>query len=150
MKDLDKYSVLPTDHMVNHIKDCTTTDEIVEILDGHDCSQITLSDYINYLLKVKNLKRPQVVKDAHLDATFGYQIFRGDRGCSRDKLLSLAFAMNCNLTETNRMLKLAGYRELYLKNKRDTVISFCIKSGKSLPETDYELYRFGQETISDD
>lgn len=150
MKDLEKYSVLPTDQMVNNIKDCTTTDEIVEILDGHDCSQITLSDYLNYLLEVKNLKRPQVVKDAHLDATFGYQIFKGDRGCSRDKLFSLAFAMNCNLTETNRMLKLAGYRELYLKNKRDTVISFCIKSGKSLPETDYELYRFGQETISDD
>ena len=136
--------------MLSNIKDCKTTDDIVEFLDGHDCSQITLSDYLNYLLDVKCLKRSQVVKDAHLDATFGYQIFKGTRGCSRDKLLSLAFAMGSNLSETNRMLKLAGYSELYLKNKRDTVISFCIKSGKTLFQTDYELYRFGQKTISED
>ena len=83
-----------------------------------------------------------------INETFGYQIFMGQRGASRDKILQLAFAMNLTLRECNRLLKLSGANELYCKNKRDAIIIFCLDKGYTLQKTDDELYRFGEETIS--
>lgn len=103
--------------------------------------------YLQQLLDERGLKRSQVVRDAGLNATHGYQIFTGQRGGSRDKLLQLAFAMGLTLRETNRLLRAAGHSELYCKSRRDAIIIFCINRGYSLQKTDEELYRFKEQTI---
>ena len=107
----------------------------------------SLSDYLQQLLDEKGLVRAEVVRDAGLNSTFGYQIFKGERGASRDKVLQLAFAMELSLKETNRLLQAAGANELYCKNRRDAIIIFCISHEKSLGQTDEELYRLGEATI---
>lgn len=107
----------------------------------------SLAAYLNELLVVKGLKRSEVVRAAEINETFGYQIFKGQRNPSRDKVLQLAFAMRCSLIETNRLLKAAGVNELYCKDRRDAIILFCIDRGRSLQETDEELYRFGETTL---
>lgn len=106
-----------------------------------------LDAYLNELLAAKGLKRSEVVRAAGINETFGYQIFKGQRNPSRDKVLQLAFAMRCSLIETNRLLQAAGVNELYCKDRRDAIILFCIDRGLSLQETDEELYRFGETTL---
>ena len=81
------------------------------------------------------------------DDTFGYQIFKGTRKASRNKVLQLAFAMRLNLRETDRLLQAAGVNELYCKDRRDAIIIFAVQKGYSLQKADEELYRFGEETI---
>ena len=120
----------------------------VEFADAHRITARTLDEYLAGLLETKGLKRAEVVKRAGLNETFGYQIFKGQRHPSRDKVLQIAFAMGLDLRETNRLLQAAGTNELYCKNRRDAIIIFCLSHGCSLPETDDELYRFGEETIS--
>ncbi len=115
--------------------------------DAHGIGRRTLSDYLNQLLDEKGLKRSEVVRAAGLNETFGYQIFRGQRGATRDKVLQLALAMGCDLVETGRLLKAAGVNELYCKDRRDAIIIFCIDRGRTLQEVDEELYRFGEETL---
>ncbi len=107
----------------------------------------SLSEYLQQLIVEKGLKQSTVVRDAGLNNTFGYQIFKGTRKASRNKLLQIAFAMGLSLRETDRLLRAAGVNELYCKNRRDAIIIFSVKNGYSLQKTEEELYRFGEETI---
>lgn len=116
-------------------------------LDRARVGQRSLSDYLQQLLEEKGRKRSDVVREAGLNETFGYQIFTGARKASRDKVLQLAFALHLSLRETDRLLQAAGVNELYCKNRRDAIIIFAIDKGYSLQKTDEELYRFGENTI---
>lgn len=113
----------------------------------HDIGSLSLSDYLQRLLDEKQLKRPDVIRDAGLNSTFGYQIFTGARKPSRDKLLQIAFAMKLDLKETDRLLQAGGWRALYCKDRRDAIIIFCISHHADLRKTDEQLYHFGEETI---
>lgn len=116
-------------------------------LDRARVGQRSLSDYLQQLLEEKGRKRSDVVREAGLNETFGYQVFTGARKASRDKVLQLAFALHLSLRETDRLLQAAGVNELYCKNRRDAIIIFAIDKGYSLQKTDEELYRFGENTI---
>ncbi len=133
------------------------TDELLgELLDApdpgafakkHRLTERTLSEYLQYLLVEHGLKRVDVIREANLNSTFGYQIFTGQRQASRNKVLQLAFAMHLSLLETNRLLQAAKVNELYCKNRRDAIMIFCLDHGCSLQETNEELYRFGEDTV---
>ena len=116
-------------------------------LDSHDFGERTLSEYLQRLLEEKHLERAQVVRMANLNETFGYQIFKGERNPSRNKVLQIAFAMALSLRETNRALSAAGVNALNCENRRDAIIIFCIDRGCSLQKVNEELYRFGEETV---
>ncbi len=115
--------------------------------DKHKIGKRTLAEYLQQLLDGHDLSRNEVIRAAGLNETFGYQIFMGQRGASRNKILQLAFAMNLTLKEANRLLQAAGSNELYCKNRRDAIIIFCLEHKSSLQEVDEELYNFGEETI---
>lgn len=113
----------------------------------HKITARRLPDYLQQLLDERGLERAQVIRDAGLNETYGYQIFMGQRNPGRNKLLQLIFAMKLNLREANRVLQAAGVNELYCKNRRDAIIIFCLENGMSLLQADQELYRFGEDTI---
>lgn len=113
----------------------------------HRITQRNLPDYLQQLLAEKGLERADVVREAGLDATYGYQIFMGQRKPARDKVLQIVFALKCTLQEANRVLQAAGHNELYCKNRRDAIIIFCLEHGRTLRETDDELFRFDEDTI---
>lgn len=116
-------------------------------LDSNPTLSRSLSEYLGVLLVEKHLKRSQVIRDANLNETFGYQIFTGQRGASRNKLLQLAFAMHLDLRETNRLLKAGGVNELYCKDRRDAIIIFSVDKGFSLSKVNDELFRFGEACV---
>lgn len=120
---------------------------IDDYLERREPGSKTLAEYLQELLEAKRLKRAEVVRMANLNETFGYQIFTGTRHPSRDKVLQIAFAMALTLRETNRALRLAGVSELYCKDRRDAIITFCLDRSCSLQKVNEELYRFGEETI---
>lgn len=110
-------------------------------------SKRSLSEYLQQMLDEKGLERSKVVRDAGMNSTFGYQIFKGTRKASRNKVLQLAFAMHLSLREMDRLLQAAGVNELYCKDRRDAIIIFAAQKGYSLQRVNEELYRFGEETI---
>lgn len=119
----------------------------VKFAHKHELAERSLSEYLQQLLREHHLKRPDVIHEAGLNETHGYQIFTGQRGASRNKMLQIAFAMGLSLRETNRLLQAAGANELYCKVRRDAVIIFCITHQYNLRKTDEELYRLGEQTI---
>lgn len=108
------------------VKEPMTEDLLNELLDSPDPAAFaskhklvcrSLPDYLQQLLDDRGLRRPEVVRQAGINPTFGYQIFVGQRNPSRNKLLQLAFAMKLSLRETNRLLQAGGCNELYCKNR---------------------------------
>lgn len=139
------------------MKEPLTDELLAELLAGpdpaafaqrHRITTRSASEYLNQLLDEKGLVRAEVVRAAGLNETFGYQIFMGTRHGSRDKMLALAFAMGLTLQEANRLLQAARANELYCKERRDAIIIFCLEHGCTLQQTDEELYRFGEDTIT--
>ena len=133
-----------TEELLHELLDAPTVDSF---LGSHELPDISLSDYLQQLLEEKHLERVRVVRMADLNETFGYQIFKGTRHPSRDKVLQIAFAMALSLRETNRALRAAGANELNAKCRRDAIIIFCLDRGCSLQKVNEELYRFGEETV---
>lgn len=133
-----------TDDLLNELKSTPDPDTY---LDSLESVPLNLGYHLSSLLDEKGVRRSDVIRRSALNETFGYQIFSGDRKPSRNKALQLAFGFPLNLEETQRLLKHAGVNELYPRNGRDAIIMFCIIHGKSLAETDDELFAHGVATI---
>lgn len=82
--------------------------------------------YFNQLLKEKNLTIGQLVVRTTLSQSYLYQIASGTRRPGRDNAIILAFAMNLNLEQTQKLLRYSNNAILYPKVRRDAVIICCI------------------------
>lgn len=106
-----------------------------------------LSDYLSSQLAQKGLSVADVVRDSGLRKAHVYQVFSGDKMPSRDKLIAIAFGLHLDVVETQRILKIGGYSELYPRIPRDAVILFAILHGMDIGETDDLLDETGFPTI---
>lgn len=103
--------------------------------------------HLELLLEQKGLTKADVYRGSQLEHKYVYQIFSGEKMPSRNKLIALAFGLQLTADETQTMLKLAGYRELYVRDERDTIILYALQQGKDIIETDTLLYTHGYEEL---
>ncbi len=108
---------------------------------------VTFSQYINDLLLSYGLSAAQLIEDAQIQRNYGYQILNGTKNPGRNKVLSLCLALSLSLSETQRALTLAHENILYPKNKRDSVIIFCLNKHMSVLDTNELLYGMGLDFI---
>lgn len=107
----------------------------------------SVAEYLNELLIKYDEKKSDIGKRANLDEGYMYQIFNGRRNAKRDKLLRLAFGFPLTLEETQRLLRLGGYGELYVRRKRDAYLMFALENGYDMLQTNELLYDKGVELI---
>lgn len=107
-----------------------------------------LSSLLGQLLELKGLKKAQVIKNAEIAEIYGYQIFSGVRVPEKKKLLCLAVGMNLNIEETQKLLKCAGYPQLYVKRPFDSVVLYGLCKEMSVVQINELLYTYGLETLS--
>lgn len=99
------------------------------------------------MLESKGLTKAEVVKESNLNEIYAYQILSGVRRPSRDKLLSICFAMKATLAETQSLLKQSGFAPLYVRCHRDSIIIFALTHGHSLMQLNMGLYDHGEPVI---
>ncbi len=135
-----------TNELLSEIKQST---EIKSFLSKNNkyIKNLTLKEYLNILLKEKNISRKYVIKKSELNYTYGYQILNGTRKPTKDKLIQLAFGIGTNVEETNRILLIADAGGLYSKNRRDCIIIFAINKGLSLQQTNELLFKLNERII---
>ena len=96
----------------------------------------TVDEYLSLLMAEKKLKKSDVIVKSNLDKNYAYQIFNGTKtNPSREKLIMLSFGMGLSSEETNKLLKIAGLCDLYIRSPRDSAIIFCLDRKKTLLET---------------
>jgi hypothetical protein len=140
-----------------------STDELLKILNNEneidnyieqnkaDLIDLSLSDYLADMLKKYGITKNAAINNSALNQIYGYQIFDGKKKSpSRDKLIQLVFGMGLDITDAQRLLKIAGVNELYPRIKRDSIIIFALNKKINLSECDELLFELGEETILKD
>lgn len=135
-----------TDDLIKDLESARNIDDYISSNKIH-FADISLSDYLNKLLKEKKLIKADVIKRSELQQNYAYQIFSGDKNPTRDKVLCLAFGMGLNLAETQQLLKSCGLPFLYAKNKRDSIIIFAVNKQLNLIQTNELLYDREEKTL---
>lgn len=108
-----------------------------------------ISEFLTQYCQEHGRNISKAIRNAQIDRSYGYQIFRGIRMPSRDKLLQLAFGLCMSVEDAGKMLRIAGKSPLYPRIRRDAVLIFCLKEKKSLEEAQellaqYELSMLGE------
>lgn len=129
----------------------TTTDKLgAKLKETHDIHQflknnqdifvnIDLSNYLEHLLKQKNLTKAQVIHQSGLPTTYTYKIFSGERATTKARILALAIAMNLSIDETNHLLIHAHHSQLYPRDSWDAVIIYALQNHLNVIKTNILL-----------
>ncbi len=102
--------------------------------------QNDLSEMWKEMLEESSLKKSDIINSAEIGYTYFYDIVRGDKLPSRDKVLRILVAMKTNLEKVQKVLRIYGWAALYPKIKRDSIIIYAINH-------DYTVYEL-QELLS--
>ena len=128
-------------HTVSELEDFT------KIAD-QSTSRHTFAEYINNCLATSGMTQSQLIQDAQIQRNYGYQILNGTKNPGRDKVLSLCLALSLPLAEVQRALTLAKEAILYPKNKRDSVLIFCINKKLSVLDTNDLLFHVKEKLLN--
>ena len=113
-----------------------------------EMESISLTELLEQFLTKYQKQTKEVIRDAGMDTTYGYQIFDGRKKPRRDKLLQLAFGFPLTVEEANRMFRAAGVSDLYVRCKRDTICMYCLQQKMTVDECNALLYQAGEETLT--
>lgn len=129
-----------TDELLNEIK---STKNILDYME-HNQEEMhlnTLAEALDaWTVKKYDGNIAKVVEKSNLNKSYVYQIFRGKKYPSRDKVIALAFGLALNADETQKLLKQAGYRELYPRDKRDALLLYAINQKMNIIDANEVLY----------
>ena len=108
----------------------------------------SMLDYFRSLPEVRKLPDTDLIKRSGIEKSYYYQIMKGSKNPSRDKVLRLCIGAGLSLRETTRMLELSGFPPLYPKNKRDVILTVVINQGAGVDEANLLLYDYKEEPLS--
>lgn len=123
-------------------------DEFVKIT-STNFSDLSLPNFFQNICKEKGISKSDLIKNAEIDRTYGYQILNGTKKPSRDKLLKLCISASLDIEESNKALKLGNVGQLYPKNPRDSIIIFGINKKLNLFQIDELLFNRNFDTLID-
>lgn len=118
------------------------------VVNEEEMEAVSLTEELEQLLKKYQKQKKDVIKDAGMDTTYGYQIFDGRKNPRRDKLIQLAFGFPLTVEEANKVFRAAGVSDLYVRCKRDTICMYCLQQKMTVDECDELLYQAGEETLT--
>lgn len=116
---------ITTDRLNHKIKMATDIQDYLTE-NKNDMLTVSLCEHLNILLSHKKLRKADVVQGSLLERTYIYKIFAGRKKPSRDKLIAIAFGLRLSASETQKLLKISGNRELYAREERDSLILFSL------------------------
>ncbi len=99
------------------------------------------------ILDRSGYKMKDLLDYVYIDSSYVYQIFKGKRMPSRNKLLQILLFFKLPIKEINRILKIGEHSPLYIKNMRDVVIIHGINKSMDLDEINFLLEEKNMETL---
>ncbi len=136
-----------TEELLNELQ---KTENFVEFIRENETEfeAVALTELLGQLLQKYQKSKKEVIHEAGLDITYGYQIFDGRKKPRRDKLLQLAFGFPLTVEETNKVFRAGGSSDLYIRCKRDMICMYCLQQGMTVDECNELLYKAGEETLT--
>ena len=137
-----------------------STDELMKILksepdiesymekNSEDITNISLTRYIEDLLKETKLTAAKVARRGQMSDSYFYKISQGVKeNPSRDKIIQMCFGFALDAEEARRFMRVARVGELYPRIRRDSIILFCLENHIDILECDKKLEEAGDKSI---
>lgn len=99
------------------------------------------------LPEVQALKLTDLYKLADLDRTYFYHVRSGITKPGRDRIFRLCLAAGLSGPDTRRALEAGSEAPLYVRSRRDAVISFAISKKLTVMQTNELLDEMGLEAL---
>lgn len=128
------------------VKDFEEINRIISLKLKEMTSFKRFETYLLELINSIDLDIPEVAFKLGVDKSYIYQILKGKKLPSRDKIIEIVILLQLTLDQVNTLLNMAGYT-LYTMNKRDIIIAFCIENKQSLINTNLHLCEFGEKPL---
>ncbi len=144
---LDESTTKKLNDILSHINDTKAMESFMsnpKITDEYK----TFIKYYRSLPQVQALTDSDLINLSGIEKSYYYQIFKGTRNPSRDKVLRLCIGAGLSMRETTRALELSQLAPLYPKNRRDIIISVAINQHASVLDTDTLLDKYNEEPLS--
>jgi hypothetical protein len=107
-------------------------------------------EYINKLCIEKDVARERIIKKADISKTYGYQLFKGERKPTRDKVIQLAFGFEMNYDGVQELLSIARKTGLYPKITRDAVIIHALNHSYDILSVQEALHELSIPILGED
>lgn len=125
---------LTTKEWENQIEKANNVEELKVLLS--QLPERNLPARLEALCQKYHMTFSQVQVASGITKSLFYAIINGTRTAKKGHMLKIAVAMGLSVEETNEILKLAGLKELYAKNKEDAIVMFGLRN--SLQATQIE------------
>ena len=107
----------------------------------------SVPELLSELYAKKLVTKATLAKKAGISEVYLHQVFSGRRKPSRDRLICLCIGLGATLEETQTLLKLASYAQIYPKIKRDAIIGHGILHNTYLNDINDKLYAENEKTL---
>jgi len=135
-----------TEHLTNEIKESRSISSFIKDNTLEFDASLFVKTLQSYL-EVNNISKQKLIRESCLNSSYVYDILGGKKTPSRDTVIKLSFALGLTLSETGRLLKLAGYSDLYPRIEREAIIIFCIENQKGLYHANDLLHSMNMEEL---
>ncbi len=112
-----------------------------------DFLDVPLNRYLKALISQKELSKAQVIRDSGINRRFFFDILSGKRNPTRNYVLRILIALGIPLKNIQWLLRATGYAQLYARDRRDSVIIYCINHNNTVKECNDMLGRINLEPI---
>lgn len=107
----------------------------------------SIAENIEILFRKKNITKSALAKQSAISEVYLHQVLAGRRKPSRNRILCLCFGLSATLEESQNLLKLCGYAQLFPKDRRDAIIIYGIVHHMDLFSVNDKLYTEDEEAI---
>jgi DNA-binding phage protein len=108
---------------------------------------IPLSRYLKSLIEKRGYSKARVIRDSGINRRFFFDILSNKRNPTRNYVLRILIALHIPLKNMQWLLRATGYAQLYARDKRDSVIIYCINHKTSVDECNIMLQKISLEQI---
>lgn len=140
-----------TGELLNKLKTIRNKSDLKKYIDTHvfEIDNSQLSDYILKICNDKGYKKSDIIRNADLNRTYGYQILSGLKMPSRDKILQICIGNQFTGVQTNKALTISNCGILYAKNPRDSIIIYSLNNSLNLIEANIILHEHGYKPLGE-
>lgn len=107
----------------------------------------SLPAFYRSLPQVSETADSLLIEKSGIERSYYYQIMKGTKHPSRDKVLRLILGAGLSLKEATRALELSGNAPLYPKSRRDIILTVAINQGASVVDTNLLLDKYGEKPL---
>jgi len=112
-----------------------------------ELDNVNFIDFLTALIDQCGKSKVALSDDACISEPFLYNILNAKKKPSRDSVIKLAFGLELDVETTERLLMLAGYRNFYVRHKRDALLKHARRNNMDTIEANNLLKQHGFKLV---